>query len=126
MVETKKIYSENLISFNSRSNEMFWELTNLENLIFNDIDTSKATTTEHMLFGLQNLPTINLSKFDTSNVTDMSYMFYRTENLKSIYVGTNWKINKDANAIHMFERSKTSSEQQLCKPNIQETGCTIS
>ena len=104
---TLYIYSDNLISFNEDSSEMFSSLLSVNEIIFNEVDTSKVTNMSKMFYFHGTLDSLDLSSFDTHNVTDMSYMFYGfwlivTNNLESIKFGENFDTSKVTDMSYMF------------------------
>ena len=77
----KTIYSRDLTAF-------FAELTNLENISFENLDTSLVTDMDSMFANCISLTTLDLSNFDTSNVITMNYMFGNCEKLTSLNVSS--------------------------------------
>ena len=61
---------------------MFYECSSLEEINFNNFDTSKVNSMEAMFRGLSNLKSIDLSNFITSQVKNMYAMFYGCTSLE--------------------------------------------
>jgi len=71
---TRYILSDNLIIANNAI-YMFGGCTNLTNITFNNLDTSRVNSMYYMFCNCSELRTLDLCNFDTSNVTNMSRMF---------------------------------------------------
>ncbi len=107
------IYSDNLILFNEDSSSMFSNSdfnVILNEIIFNEVDTSKVKNMSKMFYMHMTLTSLDLSSFDTYNVTDMSNMFYglslfsiSINSLQSIKFGDNFDTSKVTDMSYMFE-----------------------
>ena len=64
--------------------QLFKGWSNVQEINFNNIKTSKTNHMFEMFYDCTNLKSLDLSSFNTSNVTYMAYMFYGCENLTSI------------------------------------------
>ena len=123
------VYSDNLISFNEKSNNMFYYFKALTEIKFGIIDTSNTTNMVSMFLyctalkkldlssfdtsnvvdkGLQqlfrecnSLETVDLSSFNTSKAKDMSFMFYGCKALKSIDL-SNFDTSNVTTMSYMF------------------------
>ena len=71
-------------------NGMFRYSDKLTNLDLTSFDTSKVTDMNNMFNYCTWLMELDLSSFDTSEVTNMWRMFYNTPNLKTIYASDNF------------------------------------
>ena len=78
------VYSDNLISFNQDSSQMFNQLKLLEKINLENIDTSDVTDMQSMFNGCSVLTSLNLTSFDTSQVTNMCSMFNSCSSLTSL------------------------------------------
>ena len=70
--------------FSAPSNATSNYYSNLQQIVFNNIDTSNATTMEGMFANLSALTTIKLSEFDTRNSTSMANMFSGCSAIKTL------------------------------------------
>ncbi|MBR4407052.1 MAG: DUF285 domain-containing protein [Clostridia bacterium] len=76
---------ESSVVVNSGSNGVPLTYTHeINELIFDNFDTSKVTNTSYMFYDCSDLTSLDLSSFNTANVTDMSYMFYGCSGLTSL------------------------------------------
>ncbi len=64
------------IATDQDSSNLFNNLTMLEEIFFNNFNTSNATTMAKMFYHTDSLLYLDLACFNTENVTDMSEMFY--------------------------------------------------
>ena len=107
---TLYILSDRIISFNTNSNQMFYNKNNLTSIIFDNIDTSSVTNMASMFYGTNGLTTLDLSSFDTSAVTNMGGMFQSAtgngSNLTTIYVSDLWDISGVTSSSNMFKNAK--------------------
>ena len=69
------ICSQDLILFNEDSSSMFRWFKNLQNILFENIDTSSVKDMGYMFLGYNGSSILDLSLFDTSSVEYMEYMF---------------------------------------------------
>ena len=104
---------------------VFYECRNLNSLDISTWDTKNVENMLYMFTNCNTLPKLNIRSFDISNVTKMHYMFSGTRNLKPIYVGEKWIIKSGTDVTSMFSGSKTSSENQLCKPDSTHEWCIV-
>lgn len=78
------------------------EFNNIKTIAYDNVDTSKVTTTGGAFKNLQNVTSISgLEKFNTSNVTNMAMMFQGCQKLTSVNV-QNWNTQKVTNMQAMF------------------------
>ena len=83
------ILEENNISirFNealTNCNAMFYGLSNIINIIFNNFDSSKVTSFEGMFHNCENLISLDISNLNVSSVNQMGHLFKNCFNLISI------------------------------------------
>ena len=90
----EKVYARSLRSF-------FNGMTALENIIFDNLDTSLTTNISEMFYGGSSLISLDLSRFDTSNVTDMGSMFSGCSSLVALDVG-DFDTSNVTNMNNMF------------------------
>jgi len=83
---TMYVASDGITYLPSDSSNMFFAFENLENITFENIDTSNVTDMDGMFGQCSSLTSLDVSSFDTSKVTDMSYMFEGCYNLTSLDV----------------------------------------
>ena len=88
---------------------MFANCSSLTELDVSNFITSNVVNMEYMFSSTYNIEELNLCNFDTKNISRTDHMFAYTNNLKNVYVGTNWKIPKNANSSNMFTDSNISS-----------------
>ena len=95
--------SEKNIEANQNSSYLFYYLSNVKEIAFDNFDTSQVTNMGSMFEACKSLTSLDVSKFDTSQVTDMSYMFGEGEALETLDVSklnTNQVINMDGMFHH--------------------------
>ena len=78
------IVSKNTIYAPEYSARLFSDLSNLESIDLNGLDTSNVTNMYIMFSGCNLLENLDLSSFNTQNVTIMTNMFSNCNNLKNI------------------------------------------
>ena len=78
--------SEKNIEANQNSSYLFYYLSNVKEIAFDNFDTSQVTNMRAMFNYCVSLTSLDLSNFDTSHVTDMSYMFGEGEALETLDV----------------------------------------
>lgn len=98
------IASKDTIYFPEDSSYFFWKFENLENIKFNNIDTSNVKKMEAMFSRCTNLKELDLSKFNTINVTKMRSMFTYTTSIKQLDL-SNFSMNKVTDIGYMFMNS---------------------
>ena len=75
-----------VIYFNAVSDHMFAGCTDLTDIKFKNVDTSKTVDMSYMFYRCSSLTSLDLSSFNTKKVEDMSYMFEFCSAVQSIYV----------------------------------------
>ena len=86
---------------NTNSSYLFYNLTKLTNISFNNFRTTTATDMAEMFKICRSLVNLDLSKFNTSNVTDMKDMFYYCSSLANLDV-SNFNTAKVTDMSMMF------------------------
>ena len=81
-----KVTFENGIKAGDTLKYLFYNCTNLEEIIFNDFDTSATTNMYGIFYKCTNLKNLDVTNFETGNVTTFDYAFSYCENLTSIDV----------------------------------------
>ena len=86
----------------------FTDMINLQNISFDNLNTSMTTTMHHMFSSsgandgiYMNLTSLDLNSFDTSNVTNMAAMFYGCGNLTTLDL-SNFDTSKVTTMKSMF------------------------
>lgn len=74
-----------VIYFNAVSSKMFLNCTSLEEIQFDNVDTSNVVDMSEMFAACTELKELDLSSFNTSNVEDTSKLFYGCSQLKTAY-----------------------------------------
>ena len=87
-VHDLKLEENNItIRFNkslSNCNVMFYGLSNITTIIFNNFDFSQVTSVKGIFYGCSNLISLYFSKSNISSITDISYMFHGCSNLRKL------------------------------------------
>lgn len=78
--------SGQVIYFNAISDHMFAGCTDLTDIKFKNVDTSKTVDMSYMFYRCTRLTSLDLSSFNTKNVEDMSCMFEFCSSAQKIYV----------------------------------------
>ncbi len=91
---------------------LFYDCNNLEEIIFNDFDTSASTNMQGLFQRCFNLRNVDVSGFNTSNVTTFESMFMRCESLTSIDV-SNFDTSSATNMRLMFYTVKKVTKLDL-------------
>ncbi len=81
----EKVTFEDGVKAGTSIASLFYNSTNLKEVVFNNFDTSNVTSMRSLFNDCQSLESISgLEKLDTSKVKEMNYMFYHCYNLNSI------------------------------------------
>ena len=78
------IVSKDIIYAPEYSARLFGDLSNVENINLNGLDTSQVTNMYVMFTGDKMLQNLDLTAFDTNNVTNITAMFRNCSNLDNI------------------------------------------
>ena len=73
----------------------------LNNIVFDNFDTSKTVSMSYMFQRCNYLNGLDLGSWNTSSVTDMSYMFYDCSGLTSLDLSS-WDTSSVQNMAYMF------------------------
>ena len=91
----------------------------LNEITFNNFNTSKVTTMQAMFYSCKLLTNLDVSNFDTSNVTNMYEMFYDCGSLISIKGLENFNTSKVEDMSYMFDSCYyLNGEITIMNPNI--------
>ena len=93
--------SETNIEANQNSSYLFYYLSNVKEIAFDNFDTSQVTNMNSMFASCRSLTSLDVSKFNTSQVTNMSYMFNQCRNLTSLDV-SKFDTSKVTDMYYMF------------------------
>ena len=83
----------------------FSNCSNLKEVDFTGIDTSKVTDMSSMFYFCNRIQSLDLSSLDTSSVTDMSSMFYYCEKLENLNV-SQFDTSEVTNMSSMFSNCR--------------------
>ena len=93
--------SETNIEANKNSSYLFYYLSNVKEIAFDNFDTSQVTGMRFMFYKCSSLTSLDVSKFDTSKVTDMDSMFGSCRSLTSLDV-SNFDTSQVTDMHYMF------------------------
>ena len=82
-------------------NQLFKDYTNVREIIFNNVDTTKVTNMSEMFSGCRSLVNLHIGLFNTSNVTTM-YGMFRNCSLMSMFDLKKLNTAKVQNMAYMF------------------------
>ena len=80
----------------------FQYLTRVDEIHFDNIDTSNVFDMSCTFSGCTNLKSLDVSGFDTGDVKDMTEMFFDCHFLTTIYVGNGFSTEKVSDSSDMF------------------------
>ncbi len=86
---------------NEDMKDTFYNFTSLEEIVFNNFNTSNVTSMRDVFAGCSSLTTLDVSEWDVSNVTNMQGMF-NGANLTEIDVSS-WNTSNLTNMSWMFQ-----------------------
>ncbi len=112
-IGTKK---SNQVIFTIGMNFAFYNMKELTDFDFSNLNTSMATNMLSTFRELPKLITLDLTMFDTSNVTTMNTMFYVTTNIQSIKL-ENFNTSKVTDMYLMFYSCDNLQELDLSNFN---------
>ena len=81
-----KVTFENGVKADTSLNYLFFGCSSLEEIVFNNFDTSATTSMHGMFQGCSSLKNLDLSHLNTSNVTDMYSMFQNCSGLEELNI----------------------------------------
>ena len=79
----------------------FQQLTALEEINLEKLDTFGVITIDHLFYNCKSLKMVDVTNIDTGNATNMSHMFYNCSSLTSINL-SNFITTKATNMSNMF------------------------
>ncbi len=85
---------------------MFTNCSSLTSIDLSSFDTSHCTSMPYLFAGCIKLIEANLTSFNTSAVTNTTCMFLNCSSLESIYVNSNFELQKTCNGDNMFAGCK--------------------
>ena len=91
---------------------LFYELTALSSITFDNFNTSKVTNMWRMFYYCSSLTSLNVSSFDTSKVIDMEGMFYYCRSLTSLNI-SNFNTSSVTNMSNMFRNCESLNQLSL-------------
>lgn len=98
---TAYILSNKKIIFSRNCYNMFYYLNMVENITFNNIDTSQVQNMSAMFANCSNLNELDLSNFSTANVENFSAMFFKCSKIQTLDVSS-FNTSKAENLNDMF------------------------
>ena len=124
--------SETNIEANQNSSYLFYYLSNVKEIAFDNFDTSQVTNMGSMFRDCSSLTSLDVSKFKISRVTNISLMFASCNNVTSLDV-SKFDTSKVTNMGGMFEwcTSLTSLDvskfdtSQVTGMNAMFNGCRV-
>ena len=106
--------SETNIEANQNSSYLFYYLSNVKEIAFDNFDTSQVTNTKSMFSECSNLTSLDVSKFDTSQVTNMSFMFHYCRSLTSLDV-SKFDTSQVTHMMSVFDRCSSLTSLDVSK-----------
>ena len=97
----KSIIMDNAI-LPSNMTSGFAEMVAVEEISFNNVDTSNVTNMTGMFYNCSSITGLDLNSFNTSNVTKMETMFANMTNLESITVSDDFVVSQVTSSEDMF------------------------
>lgn len=91
----------NGITYLNTGNQLFKDYTNVQEIDFNNVDTSKVTNMSEMFSGCESLLNLNITLFNTSKVTTMYGMFRNCSSLPILNIN-NFDTSEVQNMAYMF------------------------
>ncbi len=119
-----KVTFENGIKAGDTLRYLFYKCKNLEEINFNNFNTSDTTNFVGMFYECESLKSIDVSKFNTSKATTMSYMFFRTKYLKVLDLSS-FDTRNVTNFSHMLRDMTRLQELDLSTidtSNVEDNG----
>ena len=107
-----KIISPHTIYAHPNSAGYFQDFTNLQNINFDNFDTSKAISMSAMFQSCSKIESLDLSNFSTTNVNNMSYMFCGCAKIEKLDLSS-FDMSQVTNTNLMFFRCYKLNELNL-------------
>ena len=108
--------SDDLIFANTNSKYLFYGLTKLANISFNNLKTKTAENMSNMFQNCSSLTSLDLSKFNTSNAKYMSSIFNNCNKLTSLDLSS-FNTSKVTGMSNMFQNCNSLTSLDLSKFN---------
>ena len=106
--------SETNIEANQNSSNLFYYLSNVKEIVFDNFDTSKVTNMSNMFYNCSRLTSLDVSEFNTSQVTNMNSMFISCSSLTSLDV-SKFDTSKVTYMIRMFDACSSLTSLDVSK-----------
>ena len=106
--------SETNIEANQNSSNLFYRLSKVKEIAFDNFDTSQVTNMYWMFSRCRSLTSLDVSKFDTSQVTNMHSMFWECKSLTSLDV-SEFDTSQVTNMHNMFLECKSLTSLDVSK-----------
>ena len=106
--------SETNIEANQNSSNLFYRLSKVKEIAFDNFDTSQVTNMRYMFGYCKSLTSLDVSKFDTSQVTNMGGMFASCSSLTSLDV-SKFDTSKVTNMSYMFSLCENLTSLDVSK-----------
>ena len=90
----------------------FQQLTALEEINLEKLDTFGVITIDHLFYNCKSLKMVDVTNIDTGNATNMSHMFYNCSSLTSINL-SNFITTKATNMSNMFYNCSSLTELNI-------------
>ena len=90
----------------------FQQLTALEEINLEKLDTFGVITIDHLFYNCKSLKMVDVTNIDTGNATNMSHMFYNCSSLTSINL-SNFITTKATNMSNMFYNCNSLTELNI-------------
>ena len=118
--ETLTISCAGKIMANPYSATMFYYLTTLTDIDFDNFDTSNVTRMDNMFSTCVNLETIrNIENWNINKVTHMNGMFHKCQKLKNLNL-SKWKTGKLVDIENMFQYCNNLGDLDLRGFDVSE------
>ena len=111
--------SETNIEANKNSSYLFYYLSNVKEIAFDNFDTSQVTNMHFMFASCSSLTSLDVSKFDTSKVTYMDSMFGSCRSLTSLDV-SNFDTSQVTDMHYMFYSCSSLTSLDVSKFNVSK------
>ena len=106
--------SETNIEANQNSSYLFYYLSNVKEIAFDNFDTSQVTNMGSMFRDCSSLTSLDVSKFKISRVTNISLMFASCNNVTSLDV-SKFDTRKVTNMSYMFYNCRVLTSLDVSK-----------
>ena len=93
----------NNVIFPTSATYFFGNLSTVEEINLDNVDTSNVTTMTQMFSNCTNLKELDLTSFNTKKVTNMNSMFSGNSSLETIIVSDNFVVTQVTDSTEMFK-----------------------